>query len=80
MNKKTLTIVALVGIGLYLWSQKKKTAMVFSDDTPRLISMDPIMWPGGSPPGPGNPETMQPIANVQGGGGFVNVNGIMQPL
>jgi len=79
MDKKTLTIVALIGIGLYLWNQKRKTATI-ADVTPRLISMDPIMWPGGSPPGPGNPETMQPILEVQGGGGFVDVNGVMQPL
>ena len=79
MDKKTLTIVALIGIGLYLWSQKKKTTPV-SDATQKLISMDPIMWPGGSPPGSGNPETMQPILEVQGGGGFVYVNGVMQPL
>ena len=79
MDKKTLTIVALIGIGLYIWNQKRKTAPV-SDAKPRLISMDPVMWPGGSPPGPGNPETMQPILEVQGGDGFVNVNGVMQPL
>jgi len=79
MDKKTLTIVALIGIGLYLWRQKRKTTPV-SDATQKLISMDPIMWPGGSPPGPGNPETMQPILEVQGDGGFVSVNGVMQPL
>ena len=78
MDKKTLTIVALIGIGLYMWSQKRKTAIV-TDVTPRLISMEPIMWPGGSPPGPGNPETMQPTSEVQGGPGFVNVSGVMQP-
>jgi len=81
VNKKTLAIVALIGVGLYLWNKNKKIAQLPATPlTDKGMPSNWVAYPGGSPPGSGNPETMQPILMVQGGGGFVNVNGVMNPL
>ena len=78
MNKKTLAIVALIGVGLYLWNKNKTIAQLPA--TPLADKDIPSNWvayPGGSP---GFQEDAQPVVMVQGGGGFINVDGVMRPL
>ena len=78
MNKKTLATVVLIGVALYLWNKNKTIAQLPA--TPLADKGIPSNWvayPGGSP---GFQEDPQPVVMVQDGGGFVNVNGVMQPL
>ena len=78
MTKKTLATVALIGIGLYIWNKNKKIAQL--PVTPLADKGIPSNWvayPGGSP---GFQEDAQPVVMVQGGGGFINVDGVMRPL
>ena len=50
MNKKTLTIVALFGIGLYLWNKsKQKTAAAPLAQDKVNLGQDQVFYPGGDP-------------------------------
>jgi hypothetical protein len=78
VNKKTLATVVLIGVALYLWNKNKTIAQLPA--TPLADKGIPSNWvayPGDSH---GFQEDAQPVVMVQGDGGFVNVNGVMQPL
>ena len=78
MNKKTLAIVALIGVWLYFWNKNKTIAQLPATPlTDNGIPSNWVAYPGGSP---GFQEDAQPVVMVQGGGGFINVDGVMRPL